>query len=451
MKRDGFGSRLGILAAAAGSAIGLGNIWKFPYIVGENGGAAFILVYLICIFLIGIPIMLSEFVIGRKGQSNAVGSFDRIKPNSPWKFTGILGVATAFIVLSFYATIAGWIFAYVSRSLTGQLNSVNPAELGDYFGNMIKAGGSNLEPIFWQFIVMLITAVIVIAGIQKGVEKYSKILMPILLSLLVILAIRSVTLEGAYKGLEFLFKPDFSSLSAKSVLEALGHAFFSLSLGMCTMLTYGSYVNKKEKLPSLALQITLADTGIALLAGIVIFPAVFAYGLSPDSGPNLIFITLPTVFHAMPFGGFFQLLFFTLIGIAAITSTISLLEVPVSYFTEEFKLPRKKVTILITAIIFLLGVPSTLSFGSLGGFTIFGKTFFGIMDFTASNILLPIGGLLISIFVAWVWGTKNAIKEATNDGEIEFKLANAFGFATKYLAPVGILLVLLYATGIIKL
>ena len=451
MKRDGFSSRFGILAAAAGSAIGLGNIWRFPYITGENGGAAFILVYLVCIFLIGIPVMLSELVIGRNAQSNAIGSFDKIKPNSPWKFTGVLGVLTAFIILSFYSTIAGWVFAYIGRAVTGQLSSVSPAELPQYFGNIINAGGSNLEPILWQLVVMVITGFIVIAGIKKGVEKYSKLLMPILLGLLVVLAIRSLTLEGAYKGVEFLFKPDFSSLSVKGVLEALGHAFFSLSLGMCTILTYGSYVNKKERLPSLALQITFADTAIALLAGIVIFPAVFAYGLSPDSGPDLIFITLPTVFYAMPFGSFFQMLFLILIGIASITSTISLLEVPVSYFTEEFKLSRKKVTILITAIIFLLGIPSTLSFGSLGDVTIFGKTFFDLMDFTASNILLPVGGLLISLFIGWGWGIRNAVKEATNDGEVEFKLASAYGFATKYLAPIGIFLILLYSTGVIKI
>ncbi|MTI49241.1 sodium-dependent transporter [Sporosalibacterium faouarense] len=447
MNRDGFGSRLGILAAAAGSAIGLGNIWKFPYIAGENGGAAFILVYLICIFLIGMPVMLSELVIGRKGQSNAVGSFEKVKPNSPWKFTGVLGVGTAFIILSFYSTIAGWIFAYISRAITGKLTTINPGELEGFFGNLISG---SFEPVLWQFIVIFITAFIVISGIKKGVEKYSKILMPVLLLLLIVLAIRSVTLEGAYAGLEFLFKPDFSSLSAKGVLEALGHAFFSLSLGMCTLLTYGSYVKKNEKLPSLTLQITLADTFIALLAGIVIFPAVFAYGLSPDSGPNLIFITLPTVFHSMPFGGFFEILFFILIGIAAITSTISLLEVPVAFFTEEFNLSRKKVTVLIAVIIFIIGVPSTLSYGVMKDMTIFGKNFFDLADFTASNILLPIGGLLISLFVGWVWGTRNAIREATNEGKIRFLLSGAYGFVTRFIVPIGILVILFYSTGIIK-
>lgn len=447
MKRDGFGSRLGILAAAAGSAIGLGNIWKFPYITGENGGAAFILVYLICILLIGLPVMLSEIIIGRKGQSNAVGSFKNIIPKTPWRFTGVLGVGTSFILLAFYSTVAGWVFAYIARSLTGSLIKVPTDQLGQYFGNMISSG---FEPIVWQFVVMAITTFIVIAGIKKGVEKYSKILMPILLVLLVVLAARSLTLEGAYKGVEFLFKPDFSSLSAKGVLEALGHAFFSLSLGMAALLTYGSYIKKDEKLPSLAFQITIADTAIALLAGIVIFPAVFAYGLNPKSGPDLIFQTLPAVFNEMPFGGFFELLFFSLIGIAAITSTISLLEVPVAYISEEFKLSRKKVTILLGSIIFLIGVPSTLSFGPLGSITLGGKTVFDLMDYTVSNITLPLGGLLISLFVGWVWGTKNAIKEATNEGRIRFALGSAYGFITKYIAPIGILIIFLNAIGVLR-
>ncbi len=447
MKRDGFGSRLGILAAAAGSAIGLGNIWKFPYITGENGGAAFILVYLVCIFLIGMPVMLSELVVGRKGASNPVGSFKKIRPKSKWKFTGVLGVATGFIVLSFYSVIAGWVFAYISRAFTGKLVAIAPEELGDFFGGLISKTG---EPIFWQFIVLAVTAFIVIAGIQKGVEKYSKILMPVLLGLLVVLMIRSVTLEGASKGLEFLFKPDFSALTAKGVLEALGHAFFSLSLGMGALLTYGSYINKEEKLPSLALQITIADTLIALMAGVVIFPAVFAYGLDPKMGPELIFITLPTVFHEMPLGGFFEVLFFVLIGIAAITSTISLLEVPVSYVSEEFNMPRKKTTIIIAFVIFLIGIPSSLSFGVLGDVTIFGRTYFGNLDFVASNIMLPLGGLLLSLFIGWVWGTKNAIQEATNEGTLKFAFASAYGFLIKYVAPLAIVVILLYATGVIS-
>lgn len=446
MKRDSFGSRLGVLAAAAGSAIGLGNIWKFPYITGENGGAAFILVYLAFIAILGLPIMLSEFVIGRKAQSNPVGAFKKISPNKPWYLTGILGVSTAFIVLSFYSVIAGWVFSYISRAVSGKLMTVAPEKVGAYFESMI---GATYEPIFWAFIVLCITAFIVISGIKDGVEKYSKILMPILLGLLVVLMVRSVTLEGASKGLEFLFKPDFSKLSAKGVLEALGHAFFSLSLGMGAIMTYGSYVDKKENLASLSLQVTIADTLIALMAGVVIFPAVFALGGVPDEGPGLIFVTLPKVFKNMPLGGIFEILFFTLIGVAAITSTISLLEVVVSYFTETFKLERKKATIILATIIFLMAIPNSLSFGPWSNVTFFGKTFFGHFDFLASNIFMPVGGLLIALFVGWAWGPKNAIKEVTNDGAIEFKLGNAFAFAIKYIVPIGIIIVLLYSTGVL--
>jgi len=324
--------------------------------------------------------------------------------------------------------------------------AVAPDKVGSYFENII---GSTFEPIFWAFIVLFITAFIVISGIKDGVEKYSKILMPVLLVLLAVLMVRSLTLEGAYKGIEFLFKPDFSKLSTKGVLEALGHAFFSLSLGMGAIMTYGSYVDKKENLVSLSLQVTIADTLIALMAGVVIFPAVFALGGEPTAGPGLIFITLPKVFKNMPLGGIFEILFFTLIGVAAITSTISLLEVIVSYFTETFNIDRKKATIILSIIIFLIAIPNSLSFGAWSDVTFFGKTFFGNFDFFASNIFMPVGGLLIALFVGWAWGPKNAIKEATNDGAIQFKLGNAFAFTIKYIVPIGIIIVLLYSTGVI--
>lgn len=448
MERDSFASKLGIIAAAAGSAIGLGNIWKFPYITGENGGGAFLVVYLICIVIIGLPVMLSEFIIGRRAQKNAIGAFKDIKPGSSWYITGVVGVAAAFIVLSFYSVVAGWIFAYITRSISGTLMNISPDQLGVYFEGLI---GGVTEPIFWQFVVMFLTAFIIVRGIKEGIEKYSKILMPILLALLVVLMIRSVTLPGADRGLSFLFKPDFSLLTSVGILEALGHAFFSLSLGMGTMITYGSYIRKNENLGSTALQVTIADTLIALMAGIVIFPAVFAYDFEPASGPALIFITLPAVFQSMPLGGFFQTLFFILIGIAALTSTISILEVVVAYFSEEFDVPRKKATIIIAAIIFIIGIPGALSFGTLSGFIIFGKTYFDLFDFTASNILLPLGGLLISLFVGWAWGIKGALEEATNEGTVKLPFAGAYGFITKYLAPIGISIILLYATGIIKL
>jgi len=444
MKRDGFSSKFGMLAAAAGSAIGLGNIWKFPYITGQNGGAAFILVYLCCIALIGLPIMMSEFVLGRKTQANAAGSFKKIESEKPWFLTGHLAVATAFIILSFYAMIAGWVFSYIGRSATGKLIAVAPDQLGSYFGNIISSGA---EPMFWTFAVLAVTALIVISGVKNGVEKYSKILMPLLVGILVLLMVRSVTLDGASKGLEFLFKPDFSKLTTKGVLEALGHAFYSLSLGMGIILTYGSYVGKKENIFKLALQVTIADTVIALMAGVVIFPAVFAYGLEPAAGPSLIFITLPAVFSEMPFGAVFETLFFLLIGIAAITSTISLMEVVVAFVTEEFNMTRKKATVLIASALFLLSIPSTLSFGAWSEVNVFGKNFFDLFDFIASNIFLPLGGLFVCIFVGWVWGTKNAVDEITSGGLYKFNYETVYSVIIKFVAPAAITIIFLNSMG----
>jgi len=448
MKRDNFGSKFGLLAAAAGSAVGLGNIWKFPYITGKNGGAAFILVYLACILLIGLPVMISEFVLGRKTQVNAVDAFKQLAPKKPWYLAGVLSVSTAFIILSFYSIIAGWVFSYIGRSAIGNLITVSPDKLSGYFANITS---NPIEPLFWNFLVLALTAYVVILGVKSGVEKYSKILMPLLFILIVILMFRSLTLDGASKGVAFLFKPDFKLLTTKGVLEALGHAFYSLSLGMGIILTYGSYIDKKINIVSLAIQVTIADTVIALMAGLVIFPAVFAYGLEPTSGPALIFITLPAVFKAMPFGGIFETLFFILVAIAAITSTISLLEVIVAFLTEKFNIGRKKCTILTTLAVFALSIPSTLSFGVWSDIKIFGKTFFDLFDFVASNIFLPVGGIFVCIFVGWVWGSKNAVKEITSDGLYSFKVEKLYSFIIKFVAPVSIGLILLNSTGIINL
>ncbi|MFD3156020.1 sodium-dependent transporter [Haloimpatiens sp. FM7330] len=447
MKRDNFGSRMGTLAAAAGSAIGLGNIWKFPYITGENGGAAFILVYLGCIILVGLPVMLAEFSLGRKTQKNAVGAFKELAPKKPWYLAGMLSVSTAFIILSFYAMIAGWVFSYIVRAATGQLNSVAPEKLNDYFGSVVSNGAL---PVFFTFLVIAVTALIVIFGVKNGIEKCSKILMPVLLMILVALMIRSVTLDGASKGLEFLFKPDFSHLTKKGILEALGHSFYSLSLGMGIIMTYGSYVNKEENLLSLAVQVTVADTLIALMAGVVIFPAVFAYGLKPDQGAGLIFVTLPAVFKSMPFGVFFETLFFLLIGIAAITSTISLMEVVVACVTEQFKINRKKATLFVALALFALSIPSTLSFGPWANVKVFGKTFFDLFDFLTSNIFLPVGGILVTVFAAWVWGVKNVVKEVTSDGLHEFKAKGLFAIGVKFVAPIGIGVIFINSIGVMK-
>lgn len=447
MERDTFNSKLGVLAAAAGSAIGLGNIWKFPYVVGQNGGAAFIFIYILIVITIGAPLMISELAIGRKAQSNPVGTFKKLNSKNKGGFAGYLAVFTSFIILSFYTVIAGWIFSYFSKAITGKLATIAPENLSLYFE---KLAANTPSTLFWNALVIGLTGFVVISGVKDGIEKYSKILMPILLITLIALIFRSLSLEGASKGLEFLFKPDFSKLTTQSILEALGHAFYSLSLGMGIIITYGSYMDKKEDLVSLSLQVIAADTLIALMAGMVIFPAVFAFGFEPEAGPSLIFITLPAVFQEMPFGSFFEALFFLLVGIAAITSTISLLEVSISFFIEEFHIERKKATIILALGIFLLSIPSTLSFGAWNNVKIFGLSLFDLLDFVASYIFLPIGGILTCILVGWIWGEENALKEITSDGMYTFKRYKAYNFIIKYIAPIAIGIIFLYSTGILK-
>lgn len=448
MKRENFGSRIGILAAAAGSAIGLGNIWKFPYITGANGGAAFIIVYLICIVLIGLPVLLSEFSIGRKGGSNAVEAFRKISPKSKWHWTGFLAVSTAFIILSFYAMIAGWVLLYIFKTITGEFNDITASGMGDYFNTVTS---NSTAPIIATLIVLLITAVVLYFGVKSGIEKFSKFVMPVLLVLLAILMVRSVTLPGASKGLEFLFRPDFSSLTIKGVLEALGHSFYTLSLGMGIILTYGSYIGKKENIISLSYQVAVADTVIALMAGVVMFPAVFAYGLEPTAGPGLLFITLPAVFKSMPMGQLFQTLFFILIAIAAITSTVSLMETIVSFIAEQFNIIRTKAIVIVTSALFGLSIPSILSFGPLEGVKLLGERgIFDTLDFITGQVMLPIGGILICLFVAWIWGAKNAEKEITSEGIYTFKGKKLYEFSVKYMAPFAILVIFLYGIGVFK-
>jgi NSS family neurotransmitter:Na+ symporter len=444
-QRDSFTGRIGIIAAVAGSAVGLGNIWKFPYITGVYGGGAFVLVYLICIAIIGLPVMLSEFTIGRKAQRNAVGSFKKLAPGKPWFLTGVMGIAAAFMILAFYGVVAGWTLEYLGKAVINSFAGKNPADLEGMFGGFIS---QVIRPIFWQFVFMGLTCWIVLAGIKGGIEKASKILMPVLLLIIVILDIRAITLPGAGEGLSFLFKPDFSKLSAEGVLSALGHAFFSLSLGMGTLITYSSYMGKNENLGSMAIQCTVADTGIALLAGIAIFPAVFAFGIEPGAGPGLVFITLPNVFQQMPGGYIFSLLFFLLLAVAALTSSISILEVVVAYFSEELKIARRNATIMATIAITIVGIPCSLSMGAMSRVQFLGKTFFDWLDYIAANILLPIGGLLIVAFVGWYLGYDKTKEEITNAGKLKAAYLPLFLFLAKFIAPLVIAIVFLHGLGL---
>ncbi len=446
-KREQFSGKLGIIAAAAGSAIGLGNIWRFPYMAGKNGGAAFIILYILCIALIGLPVMLSEFVIGRRAKKNAIASFRRLAPGKPWFIVGWMGIAAAFMILSFYGVVAGWTLEYIFKSLTGSFAGMDPAAIGKEFGDFI---GSPVRPVFWQVVFMVLTGGIVYAGIKDGIEKYSKILMPLLLVILVVLDVRAITLAGAGDGLAFLFKPDFSSITAEGFLAALGHAFFSLSLGIGTMITYSSYFDKKQDLATTAVQVTVADTLIALMAGIAIFPAVFAFNIEPSAGPGLVFVTLPNVFLQMPGGWIFSVLFFVLLAVAALTSSISMLEVMVAYFAEDLNISRKKATIASTVVATLVGVPCSLSNGVMADVKIFGKNFFDLLDFTSSSVLMPIGGLMIVLFVCWVLKEDAAKDELSNGGALKVKFFPWFMFAARFIAPVAIALVFLNGLGLLK-
>ncbi|GAB4327448.1 MAG: sodium-dependent transporter [Bacteroidales bacterium] len=445
--RDGFGSKLGAVAAAAGSAVGLGNIWRFPYVAGENGGAAFLFIYLAFVFGIGFPVMLAELSIGRRAQLNAYGSFRKLAPGKPWYLVGLMGIVAAFIILAFYSTIAGWTLEYIAQALTGGFSGKAAYDL-KYSFEQFQSG--TFRPLLWQLIFMFLTGYIVFAGVSSGIEKWSKILMPLLLVLILIMTVRSLTLEGASGGLKFLFKPDFSKITWPVILDALGQAAFSLSIGMGTLITYGSYVQKQDNLPSIAFQVSFTDTLIAILAGVMIFPAVFAFNIDPAEGFGLVFIVLPNIFAQMPGGYFFGILFFVLLAIAALTSTVSVLEVVVAYFSEELNMTRKRATVLGALSISVVGVFATLSFGPLSDVLIFGKTFFGWFDYLSANVLLPIGALLIVVFVGWFYGKKNLKDELTSSGSYRVALFPVFLWIVRLVAPLAIAIVFLYGINVLR-
>ena len=443
--RDSFGSKFGAIAALAGSAVGLGNIWKFPYEVGNNGGDAFLLVYIFFTVAIGLPVMLSEFALGRYSGRNAFGTFDRLEPKTAWRYFGVLVLLAATMILSFYGTVAGWTLEYVFKSFTFSFHADTNVNLNSMFSDFIT---NPYKPVFWQIVFMALTGFIVLAGVKKGIERYTKLMMPLLFVLIVILGIRACTLDGAMEGIKFLFLPKFSELTSQGVLSALGQAFFSLSIGMGVLLTYASYIKKDENLTSISLQVICADTLIAVLAGIAIFPAVFAFNIAPDSGPGLVFLTLPQVFQSMAFGQLWAILFFLLLTMAALTSSISLLEVIVAFFVEEKHISRRKATVISTLIVTIFGILCTLSFGPLKEVHIGNLSIFGIFDYISSNILLPVGGILISIYVGWRFDRHLLETELTNNGELKLGLLKPLIFVLKYIAPLFILVILLHSLGL---
>ena len=445
--REQFSSSFGLIAAAVGSAVGLGNIWRFPYIVGEYGGAAFLIIYILLVALIGLPIMITEFVIGREGRSDAVNSFKNLAPNKKWHISGFIGVLASFFILSFYGVIAGWSLQYMFIAITNGFTGKSSPELTHMFTTFMS---DPIKPLIPQIITMAITGFIVSTGIEKGVEKAAKFLIPILVILLLILNIYSFTLPGGKAGFDFLFKPDFSKLSGEAILAALGHAFFSLSLGMAVMITYGSYISGKENLVKNAVIISVADTLLALMSGIAIFPAVFAFGIEPSSGPGLVFMSLPNVFGEMTGGYIFGILFFALLFLAALTSTISILEAVVAYVVDNFKIERRKSAILCTIAVSTVGVIASLSNGSvLGHIQIAGQNIFDFLDSTTANYFLTSSALISVIYIGWAMDPKIVEKQLTNDGTIQMGgFIKVFRFLTKYIVPVGIILVFLFNIGI---
>ena len=445
-KRGSFGGMFGVIAAVGGSVVGLGNIWRFPYIAGENGGAAFILVYVIVSFLIAVPIMLSEFTIGRRSRRNTYRAFKKLAPGTAWPGVGYLGILTAFIILSFYSVIAGWSLEFLRESVMNTFEGMDAEGIRDNFNGFIASGW---RPIIWTVIFIIATAVIVKSGVEKGIERYNKILMPMMALMLVGLAINSSSLEGGREGISFLLKPDFSKIDGSVVLKAMGQAFFSLSLGMGAMITYGSYIKKDANMFRIAGTVAVSDVTIAILSGLAIFPAVFAFGISPTSGPELIFITLPMVFSQMPGGYFISIIFFFLVFVAAITSGMSLVEVITAYVSEEMRLPRRKAIRVTVSLLLITGVMCAMSQMPGSGLTIGGRNLFDVFDTISSTYMMPLGGLLIIIFAGWVMKPQMFRRELTNDGlygRMEYPLVRAL---IKFVIPVMMATLILSLIGMV--
>lgn len=445
-QRVTFGSKLGVILATVGCAVGLGNIWRFPYMLGSNGGAAFLLVYLLCILLLGLPVMITEFFIGRHSHRNAAGAFKVMAPGTKWSIIGYNGVLAAFLILGFYSVVSGWTLEYIMQAFSGSLIGKSAADFKAEFTNF---SSDALRPIIWTFVFIAMTHIIIVSGVKKGIERASKVMMPLLFLILIALCIRSVTLSNAGEGLTFLFKPDFSKITSSVVLSAMGQAFFSLSIGMGCLITYASYFKQDTNLQTTALQVTILDTLVAVLAGVMIFPAVFSFGIAPTAGPELVFITLPNVFEQLPMGWLWSAVFFILLALAALTSTISLHEVATAYVHEEYNVSRKQAAWFVSAGVLVFGVISSLSFGLLKEYTIGGMIFFDALDYLTAKIMLPLGGMLICIFVGTRIDRKILKTELTNEGTIPFLFFNTYAFFMKYIAPVAIGLIFLNESGLI--
>lgn len=448
--RGSFGSKLGVILATAGSAVGLGNIWRFPYMTGQNGGAAFILIYLACIFLLGIPGMVGEFIIGRHSAANAARSYSNLSGGKPWGLIGYMGVFTSMIILGFYAVVAGWCLQYLYASIMGEIQG-DATFVKNYFTTF---SSDAIKPTLWTVGFILLTHMVVVKGVRNGIERASKILMPLLFVLLVVLVIASCSLPGAIRGVEFLLKPDFSKVDQSVLLEALGQAFFSLSLGTACLCTYASYFSRKTNLFKSATQIAFLDTIIAILAGLMIFPAAFSVGVQPDSGPSLIFITLPNVFQqafaSLPILGYaISIVFYALLVLAALTSTISMHEIGTAFFYEEIHISRKNGAWIETVACCVLGILCSLSCGAVPELTFWGKSFLTCCDNFTAQWLMPLASFLTCLFVGWYIPKKLVRDEFTNWGTIRGSFFGVYLFMVRFVCPLCILAIFLHQLGII--
>lgn len=448
VERANFGSKLGVILATAGSSVGLGNVWRFPYMTGEHGGAAFILLYIACVLLLGIPCMLSEFIIGRHAASNTARAYRTLSGNSPWMFVGYIGVFTGFLITGYYAVVSGWCLQYVYASLLGHLNG-SPEYFTSYFNAFEK---DPVKPVIWTILFLVATHFIIVRGVRGGIEKASKLLMPILFILLLVIVVSSCMLPNAGKGIKFLFHPDFSAVDSSVFLGALGQAFYSLSIGMGCLCTYASYFSRQTNLMKSAVQISIIDSIVAILAGLMIFPAAFSVGISPDSGPSLVFITLPNVFQQafsdMPMLGYVVALgFYSLLALAALTSLISLHEVSTAFFQEELHTTRPHAATMVTALCSIIGAVCSLSLGKWDFIRLFDRPLFDYLDFFTGQIMLPLGGFLTCLFVGWYLPHKIVRDEYTNFGTLRGRCFHAYLFCMKYICPVGIILIFLHQFG----
>lgn len=451
LNRANFGSKIGAILAAAGSAVGLGNIWRFPYETGNHGGAAFIIIYIICVVVLGFPLMMAEFTIGRRSHASTGRSFEILAPGSGWRWLGYMGVLTGILILGYYSVVAGWTLEYIYQAGAGHLSGIESSGFDTMFSRFVA---NPIRPLVCLFLFMLLTHIIIVRGVKEGIERYSKIMMPALFVIVIVLAICSLLLPGAGQGLAFLLQPDFSKVTAGVVISAMGQAFFSLSIGMGCLSTYASYFNREVKFGHIVLSVGLIDTFVAILSGLIIFPAAFSVGIQPDSGPKLIFITLPVVFQeafgGIPFLSYLvSVFFYVLLAIAALTSTISLHEVSTAFLQEKFSVRRTTAARIVTVVALLIGIVSSLSLGMWNDLHFAGMNIFDCFDYFTAKIMLPLGGLLTAIFVGWFLDKEITKGEITNYGRLQAPYFGVYIFVIRYLAPIGITLIFVKEIGLL--